>query len=86
MTWVWEDELMPIYGDNKEWQVVLHLKKSWMSADGQEDRNYKISVAWITRRDKRKWVLSFVGPEPPKQFTTLKGAKAYALATVILGA
>jgi hypothetical protein len=85
MSWVWETELIPLYGLN-EWKDVLHLKKSWMSADGREDRNYKISAAWITRLDKRKWHLTFADDNEPKQFTTLKAAKAYALATVILGA
>jgi len=85
MTWVWETELIPLYGLN-EWKDVLHLKKSWVSSDGREDRNYKISAAWITRLGKRKWHLTFADDHEPKQFTTLKAAKAYALATVILGA
>jgi hypothetical protein len=70
MTWIWE----------------MHLKKSWVSHDGKVDHNYKISAAWITRLGKRKWALSFADNHEPKQFTTLKAAKAYALATVILGA
>ena len=86
MTWVWETELMPMYGDTNEWKEILHLKKAWVSSDGRIDHNYKISVAWITRRDKRKWALAFADRQEPRQFTTLKAAKAYALATVILGA
>jgi hypothetical protein len=86
MSWVWETELMPVYGDTNEWKEILHLKKAWVSSDGRIDHNYKISVAWITRRDKRKWALAFADNHEPRQFTTLKGAKAYAVATVILGA
>lgn len=89
MSWVWETELMPIYGNNsddKEWKEILHLKKAWVSSDGRIDHNYKISVAWITRLGKRKWALSLADDYTPTHFSTLKAAKAYALATVILGA
>ena len=87
MSWVWEYELMPTYGGTAtEWNEVLHLKKAWRAKDGKEDPLYKVSVAWITRRDKRKWMLAFADNNAPRQFTTLKGAKAYAIATVILGA
>lgn len=85
MTWVWESELIPLYGLN-EWKDVLHLKKSWVSHDGRADHTYKISAAWITRLDKRKWALSFADTNEAQTFSTLKAAKAYALATVILGA
>lgn len=84
MSYIWETELMPAYGEIRDWHEVLHLKKSWMSADGREDRNYKISVAWITRPENRKWILRFAGPQPPKTFKTLKAAKAYAVAIVTL--
>lgn len=85
MTWVWESELIPLYGLN-EWKDVLHLKKSWVSHDGRADHTYKISAAWITRLGKRKWALSFADTNEAQTFSTLKEAKAYALATVILGA
>lgn len=81
---VWETELMPTYGDATEWQEVLHLKVAWKSKEGKEDPLYKISVAWITRPENRKWFLSFANGQLPKTFKTLKAAKAYAVAIVTL--
>ncbi len=86
MTYVWEDEFLPAYGANREWQTSLHLKKAWVSHEGRIDRNYKVTLAWIAKHGKRKWVLEFVDAIEPKTFSTLKAAKAYAVATVILGA
>ncbi len=86
MTYVWEDEFLPAYGANREWQTSLHLKKAWVSHDGRIDRNYKVTVAWIARLGKRKWALAFTDRQESRTFPTLKAAKAYALATVILGA
>jgi hypothetical protein len=85
MSWVWETELMPPYGgDTSDWVEVLHLKKSWIAVDGRIDRNYKISFAWISRAAKRKWILSFADTKELKTFSTLKAAKAYAVAIVTL--
>ena len=87
MSWVWETELMPIYGndsDDKEWREILHLKKSWITPDGPVDRNFKVTVAWISKMDKRKWVLAFADNKELKTFSTLKAAKAYGLAIVTL--
>lgn len=82
---VWEYELMPTYGGTTtEWNQVLHLKVAWKSPDGRVDQHYKISVAWITRPENRKWILSFADTYPPKMFKTLKAAKAYAVAIVTL--
>ena len=86
MNYVWETELMPIYGTEslKEWKELLHLKKAWKSADGRDDPTYKVSVAWIGRTGKRKWVLTIVNDYTPINFSTLKAAKAYAVAIATL--
>lgn len=87
MTYVWEAErLSRIMGVATVWDETLHLKKAWVSHDGRIDRNYKVTLAWIAKHGKRKWVLEFVDAIEPKTFPTLKAAKAYAVATVILGA
>ena len=87
MTYVWETErLIRNMGVPTVWDETLHLKKAWVSHDGRVDRNYKVTLAWIAKHGKRKWVLEFVDAIEPKTFSTLKAAKAYALATVILGA
>lgn len=85
MNLVWETELMPLYGgEATEWRELLHLKKAWKSADGRDDPMYKVSVAWIGRAGKRKWVLTIVNDYTPITFSTLKAAKAYAVAIVSL--
>lgn len=87
MTYVWEAERgIRNIGVATVWDETLHLKKAWVSHEGRIDRNYKVTLAWIAKHGKRKWVLEFVDAIEPKTFSTLKAAKAYAVATVILGA
>ena len=85
MSFVWEEELLPI-GSPTQWVPVIHLKKSWVSPNGAVDRSYNISVAWIKKEGKRRWALMLANNNAPQFFSTLKAAKAYAIASVVLGA
>lgn len=80
---VWEHEIIGWDGKLQD-TPTLHLKKAWRSHDGRDDPLYKISVAWIGRAGKRKWVLTIVNDYTPINFSTLKAAKAYAVAIVSL--
>lgn len=84
VNYIWENELIPVYGDTNAWHDTLHLKKAWKSPTGQLDQYYKVSAAWITREGKRKWHLTFADSNEQKTFSTLKAAKAYAVAIVSL--
>ena len=80
---VWEIEYLGWNGQS-QFEPQHHLKVAWTAPTGLKDYNYKVSVAWITRPEKRKWFLSFADGQPPKMFKTLKAAKAYAVAIVTL--
>ena len=89
MSYEWENELMPSYGGS-EWQVQHHLKKVW-DKDPLSDKfahplsgKWKISVAWVTKLDKRKWYVAFVNHDGSRTFRSLKAAKAYAVAIITL--
>ena len=85
MTWVWER--MPQDGSTSGLPPVYELNQDWTSPlDGRRDSYYRVTAAWITRQDKRKWHLTFADTNEAQTFSTLKAAKAYALATIILGA
>jgi len=88
MSYVWEEELMPekyLPNDQVEWKVQHHLKK--VLAPTEEFgrvREYKISVAWVTKIGDRKWDCQFVNHNGSRTFRSLKAAKAYAVAIITL--
>jgi hypothetical protein len=47
-------------------------------------REYKISVAWVTKIGDRKWDCQFVNHNGSRTFRSLKAAKAYAVAIITL--
>ena len=93
MRYEWEEELMPLYqfGGGTEWKVQHHLKKVW-DKDPLSDKffahplsgKWKVTVAWVTKVDKRKWDCQFVNHDGNRTFRSLKAAKAYALAIITL--
>ena len=83
MSYEWDTELMPVYGNTTEWKVQHHLKKCLPKNDGSPF-HYKVSVAWVTKIGDRKWDCQFVNHDGSRTFRSLKAAKAYALAIITL--
>lgn len=83
MSYVWEEELMPL-GDGATWKVLHHLKKCLPKNDGSPF-HYKVTVAWVTKIGNRKWDCQFVNHnDGSRTFRSLKAAKAYAVAITTL--
>lgn len=89
MTYEWDTELLPS-GGSSEWKVQHHLKKVWDKdkLEGKFDvplrGQWKVTVAWVTKVDKRKWDCQFVNHDGSRTFRSLKAAKAYAVAIITL--
>lgn len=87
MRYEWEEELFParyLPNDQVEWQGQWHLKKSFYEDPIGRERNYKITVAWVTKIGDRKWDCQFVNHNGSRTFRSLKAAKAYAVAIITL--
>jgi len=92
MSYVWEEELMPV-GNGAVWQVEHHLKKVW-NTDPMAHKftspmvgQWKISVAWVHKLGDRKYKVCINKSSErnnDKTFRSLKAAKAYAVAVVTL--
>ena len=90
MSYVWEEEFMPV-GSGAKWQIEHHLKKVW-DKDPLEKQfanplrgQWKISVAWVRKIGDRKWHAAINSHnKDDKTFRSLKAAKAYAVAIVTL--
>jgi hypothetical protein len=82
MSYVWEEELMPI-GNRPIWKIQHHLKKCLPKNDGSPFK-YKVTVAWVTKIADRKWDAQFVNHNGSRTFRSLKAAKAYAVAIITL--
>ena len=81
MSYVWEEELMPI--GSAIWKVQHHLKRCLPKNVGSPF-NYKATVAWVTKIGDRKWDCQFVNNNGSRTFRSLKAAKAYAVAIITL--
>jgi uncharacterized protein YktA (UPF0223 family) len=87
MSYVWEEELMPekyLPNDQVEWKVQHHLKKKFTEDLVGRPRDFKITVAWVTKIGERKWDCQFVNHNGSRTFRSLKAAKAYAVAIITL--
>lgn len=80
MSYVWEEELIPI--GIATWKLQHHLKKYLPKNDGSPF-DYKI-VAWVIKIGDRKWDAQFVNNNGNRTFRSLKAAKAYAVAIITL--
>jgi hypothetical protein len=72
-------------------QTAWHLKKVWDNDPLLERVAFpqcgvwKVSVAWVTKVDDRKWQVRFIKNDPnDRTFRSLKAAKAYAVAIITL--
>lgn len=90
MSYEWETELMQTVSNPSDWKVQHHLKKVW-DKDPLSQKfahpligKWKVTVAWVTKVDKRKWDCQFVNHDGNRTFRSLKAAKAYALAIITL--
>ena len=93
MRYEWEEELFPeryLPNDQVEWKVQHHLKRVW-DKDPLEKAvasplhgQWKVTIAWVTKVDKRKWDCHFVNHDGSRTFRSLKAAKAYAVAIITL--
>jgi hypothetical protein len=80
----WEEELLPS-GNPTTWQVEHHLKKKFTEDLVGRPRDFKITVAWVTKIGDRKWHCQFVNHnDESRTFRSLKAAKAYAVAIITL--
>jgi hypothetical protein len=87
MRYVWEEELQPSNydaDDNLVWRVEHHLKKKFTEDLVGRPRDFKITVAWVTKIGDRKWDCQFVNHNGSRTFRSLKAAKAYAVAIITL--
>lgn len=84
MSLVWEEEYLAHQAT--AWAIEWHLKK--IVGRNVKNRDLKISVAYIRKLDDRKYRVVFqTSPafnNDNKTFRSLKAAKAYAVAIVVL--
>ena len=80
---LWEEEYIFLNMTNPNepgFATEHHLKVVLPRPD--HPRPYKVSVAWISRQDKRKYAASVAVGKPPydkQTFRSLKAAKAWCL-------
>jgi len=82
MSYVWEQEYLP--RSATAWDFEWHLKK--IVGKNDKNRDLKISAAYIYKLGDRKYEAAFPHGQRhnDKTFRSLKAAKAYALAIVVL--